>query len=129
MRHVAMLTTRIYFTMDRDDQCVAVSFCDVMTPIDSALRFVVQYYGPSDADIVTSHVYTFLRDCSKSAKSFSVCYAAVFFDNSNQREMMNDALKPVLGTRLTGNAMFDAAGGVVVDANEPMTPLPCAAAH
>ena len=124
MRHVAMLTTRIYFTMDRDDQCVAVSFCDISKSTESAVRVAARYCGPSDADIVTSHVYTFIRDCSKSAKNFSTCYVAVLFDNSIEHKMLDDALKPVLGARLTGNNMFDATGVVLVEAKEPLTPLP-----
>ena len=123
MRQVAMRTARIYFTTDRDNQCVAVSFGDVITPTDGAIRLSVQYCGPSNADIVTSHVYKFFRDCTGSAKNFATCYVAIFFDNSIQPETMNDALKPVLGARLTGNAMFDAAGGVIVEAKELLTPL------
>ena len=94
-----MTVTQVFFSLEKNGQCQALTFCDSMVTLDDAICLNMFYYGKDDARQLASHICTFWRHSFKSVKQFKRCFLVVGVPKSVNVDAVADALTCLCGTR------------------------------
>ena len=94
-----MTVAQVFFSLDENKQCQAVTFCDSMVTLNDVISLSVVYCSKDGARQLASHICAFWRHSEKSVKQFKRCFLIVCVSKSVGVDAVADTVTSLFDTQ------------------------------